>query len=79
MADTPQKLVVDVEKGTHTYIDLTAEEIAERDQMTAQAEVDRAEREAKEQAEADAKLRAQAKLQALGLTGEEIAAITNTL
>jgi len=76
MSDTPKKLIVDVEKGTHTYVDLTPAEIAERDQMAAQAEVDRAEREAKEQAEADAKLAAQAKLQALGLTGEEIAAIT---
>lgn len=76
MSDTPQKLIVDVEKGTHTYVDLTPAEIAERDQMAAQAAVDRAEREAKEQAEADAKLAAQAKLQALGLTGEEIAAIT---
>ena len=28
MADTPQKLIVDVEKGTHTYIDLTTAEIA---------------------------------------------------
>ena len=75
MADTPQKLVVDVEKGTHTYIDLTAEEIAEREQMAAQAEADRAEREAADEAKADAKLRAQAKLQALGLTGEEIVAL----
>jgi len=76
MSDTPQKLIVDVEKGTHEYIDLTPAEIAERDQMAAQAATDAAEREAKEQAEADAKLAAQAKLQALGLTGEEIAAIT---
>jgi regulator of protease activity HflC (stomatin/prohibitin superfamily) len=75
MADTPQKLIVDVEKGTHTYIDLTAEEIAEREQMAAQAETDRQEREAAETAKADAKLRAQAKLQALGLTGEEIVAL----
>jgi len=42
MSDTPQKLIVDVEKGTHTYVDLTAAEIAERDQMAAQAEIDRA-------------------------------------
>ena len=75
MADTPQKLIVDVEKGTHTYIDLTAEEIAEREQMAAQAEADRAERAAADEAKADAKLRAQAKLQALGLTGEEIVAL----
>ena len=76
MSDTPKKLIVDVEKGTHEYIDLTPAEIAERDQMAAQAEAERAEQEAKAQAEADAKLAAQAKLQALGLTGEEIAAIT---
>lgn len=77
MTDTPKKLVVDLAKGTQEYIDLTPAEIAERDQMAAQAEVDRAEREAAEAAKADAKLAAQAKLQALGLTGEEIAAITN--
>jgi hypothetical protein len=35
-----------------------------------------AERDAAAQAEADAKLSAQAKLQALGLSGDEIAAIT---
>ena len=76
MSDIPKKLIVDLAKGTQEYVDLTPAEIAERDQMAAQAELDRAEREAAEQAEADAKLAAQAKLQALGLTGEEIAAIT---
>ena len=77
MTDTPKKLIVDVEKGTHEYVDLTPAEIAERDQMAAQAEVDRAAREAIEAAKADAKLAAQGKLAALGLTGEEVAAITN--
>ena len=77
MTDTPKKLIVDVEKGTHEYVDLTPAEIAERDQQAAQAEVDRATREAEEQAKADAKLAAQAKLAALGLTGEEVAAISN--
>jgi len=76
MTDTPKKLVVDLEKGTQEYIDLTPAEIAERDQMAAEAAARQAEREAAAQAEADAKLAAQAKLQALGLTGEEIAAIT---
>ena len=76
MSDTPMKLVVDLSKGTQEYVPLTAAEIAERDQMTAQAESDRAEREANEAAKADAKLAAQAKLAALGLTGEEVAAIT---
>jgi len=76
MTDTPKKLIVDVEKGTHEYVDLTPAEIAERDQQAAQAATDRAAREAEEAAKADAKLAAQAKLQALGLTGAEISAIT---
>lgn len=76
MSNTPKKLIVDLAKGTQSYIDLTAAEIAELDQMAAQAEADRAEREANEAAKADAKLAAQAKLAALGLTGEEVAAIT---
>lgn len=70
------KLIVDVAKGTHEYVALTPAEIAERDQMAAQHAAEEAEREAKAQAEADAKLAAQAKLAALGLTGEEVAAIT---
>ena len=76
MTDTPKKLVVDLEKGTQEYIDLTPAEIAERDQMAAQAAADAAAREAAAQAEADVKLSAQAKLAALGLTGEEVAALT---
>jgi hypothetical protein len=76
MTDTPKKLIVDLEKGTQEYVDLTPAEIAERDQMAAQAAEDRAAREAEETAKADAKLAAQAKLQALGLSGEEVAALT---
>ena len=76
MSDTPMKLVVDLEKGTQEYIPLTPAEIAERDQQAAAAAQAKAEEDAKAQAEADAKLKAQAKLQALGLTGDEIAAIT---
>jgi len=76
MTDTPKKLIVDLAKGTQEYVDLTPAEIAERDQMQAEAEVRRAQEEADKEAEADAKLSAQSKLQALGLTGEEIAAIT---
>jgi len=74
MAD--KKLIVDVATGTQTYVDLTPEEIEQRAVDAQAAEIERAEREAAAQAEADAKLAAQAKLQALGLTGEEIAAIT---
>jgi len=73
MAD--KKLIVDLAKGTQTYVDLTADEIAQREADAQAAETERAEREAAEQAKADAKLNAMAKLQALGLTGEEITAI----
>lgn len=76
MADTPKHLVVDVEKGTEEYRDLTAEEIEQREVMAQSIAIEKAEREAEAQAKSDAKLAAQAKLQALGLTGEEIAAIT---
>jgi hypothetical protein len=76
MADTPKKLIVDLAKGTQEYIDLTPAEIAERDQMAAKYAEDQAAQEALEQAKADAKLAAQAKLQALGLSGEEVAALT---
>jgi hypothetical protein len=75
MAD--KKLVVDVAKGTQSYIDLTPEEIEQRAVDAQAAAIDKAERDAAEAAKADAKLAAQAKLQALGLTGDEIAAITN--
>ena len=76
MSDVPKKLVVDLATGTQQYIDLTPEEIEQRAIDAAAAEIERQEREAAAEAEADAKLAAQAKLQALGLTGDEIAAIT---
>jgi hypothetical protein len=75
MAD--KKLVVDVSKGTSSYIDLTPEEIEQRAVDAQAAAIEKAERDAQEEAKADAKLSAQAKLAALGLSGEEISAITN--
>jgi hypothetical protein len=76
MTDTPKKLVVDIEKGTHTYVDLTPAEIAERDQMAAQAAVDQAEREAAAEALAALKASARAKLVAgTPLTTEEAATL----
>jgi hypothetical protein len=71
-----KKLIVDLAKGTQTYVDLTPDEIEQRRIDAAAAELERQEREAAEQAKADAKLSAQAKLAALGLTGEEVAALT---
>ena len=76
MADTPTRIEVNCATGEVTEIPLTPAEIAERDQMAAQAAVDAATKLQAEQAKADAKLSAQAKLQALGLSGDEIAAIT---
>ena len=75
MAD--KKLIVDLAKGTQTYVDLTPDEIEQRRIDAAAAELERQERELAEAAKADAKLSAQAKLAALGLTGEEVAALTN--
>lgn len=75
--ETPKKLVVNLATGTQTYVDLTEEEITQRAVDAQTAAIERAEREAADAARADAKLAAQAKLQALGLTGDEIAAITN--
>ena len=74
---TDKKLVVDLAKGTQTYVDLTAEEIEQRAVDAQAAAIDKAERDAADAAKADAKLSAQAKLAALGLTGEEVAALTN--
>lgn len=73
MADT--KIIVDCSTGEVHEVELTAEEIAQRAADAAKAEQERAEREAAEQAKADAKLNAMAKLQSLGLTGEEVAAL----
>lgn len=75
MAD--KKLIVDLAKGTQTYVDLTPEEIEQRAVDAQAAAIEKAERDAEAEAKADAKLTAQAKLAALGLTGDEIAALTN--
>ena len=76
MADRPTKLIVDCSTGQRTIVELTDEEMAEREAMAAQAEADRL---AQEQAAAELqaqKQSAQEKLKALGLTDLEIAAIT---
>ena len=69
------KIIVDCSTGSTTEVELTAEEVAQREVDAAAAAIEQAEREAAEAAKADAKLSAQAKLQALGLSGEEIAAL----
>lgn len=72
MAETLTKIIVDCASGEVTELPLSAEEIAEREAMAAQAEVDRLAREAEEQRIADLKASAKAKLIAgQPLTAEE--------
>jgi hypothetical protein len=71
----PTKLVVDCSTGITEEIELTAQELAQRDQdAAAYAEQKAAEDAAKAQAEAD-KEAGKAKLAALGLTDAEIEAL----
>lgn len=70
------KLVIDCSTGEQVEVELTAEEIAELEAMTAQYEAEQAALAAAAEAEAAAKASAQAKLAELGLTPEEIAALS---
>jgi membrane protein involved in colicin uptake len=69
------KLVVDCSTGITTELELTAEEVAQREvDAAAWAEVEEA-RVAAEAAKASAKASAESKLKALGLTDAEISAL----
>ena len=70
------KIVVDCSTGEVQEIALTAEEIAEREAMAAEYAVQKAQEDAAKAATQAAKESANAKLAALGLTAEEIAALT---
>lgn len=75
MTETPTKIIVNCETGEQTIEPLTAEEIAqlEADRLASEArEAERLAAEAEKQALEES---ANAKLLALGLTAEEIAAI----
>lgn len=76
MTETPTKLIINCETGEQEVVPLTAEEIAQREAELAAWEAEKATREAEETAKAEAKAAAEAKLAALGLTAEEIAALT---
>jgi len=71
----PTKLVVDCSTGITTEVELTAEEIAQREADAAAFAEAEAQRLADEQAKAAAKQAAQDKLKALGLTDLEVAAL----
>ena len=74
MADT--KIIVNCETGVTEELPLTAEEIAQREADAAAFAEEQAKRDAEAAAIQAAKEAAQAKLAALGLTAEEIAALT---
>ena len=74
MADT--KIIVDCSTGITTEVELTAEEVAQRAVDAAAYAARKAEEDAAAEAAAAAKESAQAKLAALGLTADEIAALS---
>jgi hypothetical protein len=72
----PTRIEVDCSTGIETIIELTDAEIAQREADAAAFATAEAERVAAEAAAAEAKASAQAKLAALGLTSDEIAALS---
>jgi hypothetical protein len=76
MTEILTKLVVDCSTGIATEVPLTAEELAQRETDRLAYEAQEATRLAAEEAKETAKASANAKLTALGLTADEIAAIT---
>ena len=75
MTDTPRKLIVDCSTGVTTEVELTAEEIAQRETDAAAFAEAKAAEEAAAAAKAAAKQAAQDKLKALGLSDLEVAAL----
>ena len=72
----PTRIEVNCETGVETIHELTDAEIAQMEADRVAAEARKAEEDAAAQALADAKASAQAKLAALGLTADEIAALS---
>ena len=72
----PTRIEINCETGVESIIELTDAEVAQMEADAQAAEARKAEEDAVRQAEADAKASAQAKLAALGLTADEISALT---
>jgi len=72
----PTRIEIDCSTGIETIIELTDAEVAELAVQAAEAEARKAEEDAAKAAAEEAKASAQAKLAALGLTAEEIAALS---
>jgi len=71
----PTKLIVDCSTGVTTEVELTDAEVAQRETDAAVYAARKAEEDAAEAAKAAAKASGEAKLAALGLSAEEIAAL----
>jgi hypothetical protein len=71
----PTRIEINCETGVETVIELTDAEVAELEAQAAIAETQRLELEAAEAAKAAAAASAVAKLEAIGLTADEIAAL----
>jgi hypothetical protein len=76
MTNTPTKLVIDCSTGEQTIVPLTTEELAQRETDRLAYEAQEADRLAAEAEQEALKASANAKLAALGLTADEIAALT---
>ena len=72
----PTLIEVDCSTGISTEREMTAEEVTAQQAMQAEAAARRHEEEAAATAVAEAKASAEAKLAALGLTAQEIAALS---
>ena len=72
----PTRIEIDCSTGVESIIELTDAEIAQMEADRVAAEARKAEEDAALKAAADAKASAQAKLTALGLTAEEISALS---
>ena len=70
----PTKLIINCETGEQTEVELTAEEIAQREADAAKAEADKVAKDAADAAKAQAKAEL---LDRLGLTAEEAALLVS--
>ena len=76
MSDTPTKVIVNCETGQTEVLPLTAEEIAQMETDAATFAAEQAAKEAEAAQVAAAKASAESKLAALGLSADEIAALS---
>lgn len=72
----PTRIEIDCSTGVESIIELTDQEIADLEAQAVEAAARKAEEDAAAQAAEETKASAQAKLAALGLTADEIAALS---